>query len=284
MPIATYIVPYIFRKVNGNDLKFVSVKMAESQLLYSLMHYLHPNIYSCRLIKSYYITDSEAKLLNYLNQEHCDSIFGNETINPWKDTIVLMEDLKNFYTFIEVCAEKLQSNIPRAQKEICGFIRINSESVVPYCTKDGQKYVPLFYFEGETESFSNQVVKLENWDLAYLKFCFMVQGIKDELFDTKSCTVTSLKNLENHFPPDTHFEEYWPIKVVDTKHLLILNYANINPASAWIITPPNVELAPEKIILQTNTELAQITSQGMSMMKNTYQKEWPANKTVCIIT
>ena len=29
--------------------------------------------------------------------------------------------------------------------------RINGESVVPYTVKEGTKYVPLFYFEGETE-------------------------------------------------------------------------------------------------------------------------------------
>ena len=29
--------------------------------------------------------------------------------------------------------------------------RINGESVVPYTVKEGMKYVPLFYFEGETE-------------------------------------------------------------------------------------------------------------------------------------
>ena len=31
------------------------------------------------------------------------------------------------------------------------FSRINGESVVPYTVKEGTKYVPLFYFEGETE-------------------------------------------------------------------------------------------------------------------------------------
>ena len=64
----------------------------------------------------------------------------------------------------------------------CGFFRINGESVVPYTVKEGVKYVPLFYFEGETDHLKLKSESVEGWDLAYLKFCCKVQGIRNELF------------------------------------------------------------------------------------------------------
>ena len=57
----------------------------------------------------------------------------------------------------------------------CGFFRINGESVVPYTMKEGVKYVPLFYFEGETDHLKLKSDKVDGWDLAYLKFCCKVQ-------------------------------------------------------------------------------------------------------------
>ena len=40
---------------------------------------------------------------------------------------------------------------PRLYSQQYSLSRINGESVVPYTVKEGTKYVPLFYFEGETE-------------------------------------------------------------------------------------------------------------------------------------
>ncbi len=69
----------------------------------------------------------------------------------------------------------------------CGFFRINGESVVPYTLRDGVKFVPLFYFEGETEHLKLKSDQVNGWDLAYLKFCCKVQGIRNELFSSETC-------------------------------------------------------------------------------------------------
>ncbi|XP_008185792.1 uncharacterized protein LOC100167868 isoform X2 [Acyrthosiphon pisum] len=274
--IAGYNVPYIIRVINGEHLKFVSVRMAETQLLSNYLHYLHADIYTCTSVRSHFITEAEAKLLNDINQKHTECIYGKEMFFQGKDYIVRLEDVHEFYTFIEVCYKKLLCNITPGRREKCGFIRINSESVVPYCIKDNQKYVPLFYFEGETENLKHRAVKLENWNLAYLKFCCKVQGIRNELFASDSCTVTSLDDIKNYFPPETNFEEYWPAKVVDTQLLTNQKSTHVNPPGAWIRAPPEVVPAENSIPL-TLTAPASLP-QSMPVLMNTYQNGWPANQ------
>lgn len=279
--IAGYQVPSIIRVINGDHLNFVSVRIAETQLLSNYLHYLHADIYTCTSVRSHFITDAEAKLLNDINQKHSDCSYGKEMFFAGKDYIVRLEDVNEFYNFIEVCYKKLLCNVTPGRKEKCGFIRINSESVVPYCIKDGQKYVPLFYFEGETENLKHRAVKLENWNLAYLKFCCKVQGIRNELFASDSCTVTSLDDIKNYFPPETNFEEYWPAKVIDTQLLTNQKSTHVNPPGSWIRAPPEV-VSAETPLPHTLTAQTPGIPQSMPVMMN-YQNGWPTNQMVCII-
>ena len=94
----------------------------------------------------------------------------------------------------------------------CGFFRVNKESVLPYTTKNKIKYIPIFYLEGETEDLGLQADKVEGWDLAYLRFCCKVQGIKNEHTAADSCLVVALKDIKGLFPSGTTFEDYWPAK------------------------------------------------------------------------
>ncbi|CAI6347618.1 unnamed protein product [Macrosiphum euphorbiae] len=276
--IAGHHIPYIIRVVNTEQLKFVSVRMAETQLLSNYLHYLHADIYTCTSVRSHFITESEAKLLNDINQKHADCIYGKEVFFAGKDYIVRLEDVHEFYMFIEVCYKKLLCNVTPGRREKCGFIRINSESVVPYCIKDDQKYVPLFYFEGETENLKHRAVKLENWNLAYLKFCCKVQGIRNELFASDSCTVTSLDDIKNYFPPETNFEEYWPAKVVDTQLLTNQKSTHVNPPGAWIRAPP--EVVPAENTIPHNLTAPGPLPASVPILMNTYQNGWPANQMV----
>jgi hypothetical protein len=95
----------------------------------------------------------------------------------------------------------------------CGFFRINGQSVVPYIVKNSVKYVPLFYFEGETDRLKLKSEEVEGWDLAYLKFCCKVQGIRSTLFANDTCKVVALEEIKGHFPQGTSFEDYWPDKM-----------------------------------------------------------------------
>ncbi|CAH1725641.1 unnamed protein product [Aphis gossypii] len=255
--IARYHVPYIIRVINGEELKFVSVRMTETQLLSNYIPYLHADIFTCTSVRSHFITDSEAQILNEINIRHCDGFYGKDKFYAGKDYIVRLEDVHELYTFLEICVKKLQCNNTPSLSEKCGFISINSESVVPYSLKDGHIYVPLFYFEGETENLGHSAVKLENWDLAYLKFCCRVQGVRNELYTSDSCAVTSLDDIKNYFPPDTQFRPYWPANLIDAQLLINRKSTHVNPSGVWIRAPLEVP-APESTIPHSLTASAPV--------------------------
>jgi len=110
-----------------------------------------------------YITNYEAITLNEINKNTYFT-FGKEKFIAGKDYIVPLEDVQEFYTFIEVCYNRLLCKYKKGHQEKCGFIIINSQYVVPYCMKDNKKYVLLFYFEGEKEpntpSYKNRKLEL----------------------------------------------------------------------------------------------------------------------------
>lgn len=225
-------VPYIYRYGE----KWVCVRMAETKLLCKHLAALHPELYSCTYIRSFYVNELEARLLNEINSRHCDYQFGRDAFTV-RDLIVRLSETIQFFHFLEMCYNRVFRGIPTKDK--CGFIRINKESVVPYTVRDGQKYVPLFYFEGETDNLKQKSDQLKGWDLVYLKFCCKVQGIRNELFASETCSVISLTDIKSYFPVGTHFEEYWPNKIADTHLLINPKKSGQNPASGgqWTRAP-----------------------------------------------
>nr|XP_023018974.1 uncharacterized protein LOC111507841 isoform X5 [Leptinotarsa decemlineata] len=229
-------IPYILR--SGES--YCAVRMVEMKVLNKLLNYLHQDLYNCTNIRSYYITEAEARLLNEINFKHCDYQFGREQFTS-RDLIVRLTDANEFYQFLGHCYAKLVNNTDSENLERCGFIRINRESVVPYTVYNEQKYVPLFYFEGETDNLKQRADKLEGWDLSYLKFCCKVQGIRNELFAHDSCSVISLNDIKNYFPPGTMFEDYWPKKNLDSQLLISRNSNHQQQIVQWTrqpIAPP----------------------------------------------
>lgn len=224
-------IPYI----NRAGEKYCAVRMVEMKALNKYLNYLHQDIYNCTCIRSYYITENEGRLLNEINIKHCDYQFGKEQFTQ-RDLIVRLSDAIEFYNFLCSCYTKLVNGETDSLGR-SGFIRINKESVVPYTVYNDQKYVPLFYFEGETENLKQRANKLEGWDLSYLKFCCKVQGIRNELFAHDSCSVISLNDIKNYFPPGTLFEDYWPKKSVDSQLLISGNTRNQSQIIQWTRQP-----------------------------------------------
>ncbi|XP_034939021.1 uncharacterized protein [Chelonus insularis] len=278
-------IPYIFR---GGE-KYCAVRILEAKLLNKYLNYLHSDIYSCTCIKSYFITEAESKLLNEINTKHCEGQFGKEQFTWNKDLVVRLSDAKEFYTFLDVCYTKLTSqNVGAGQKsDKCGFIRINKESVVPYTVKDNLKYVPLFYFEGETDNLKLKAEKLEGWDLSYLKFCCKVQGIRNELFASETCSVISLSDIKSYFPPGTGFEDYWPSKVMDSQ--LFVSGKSGASAGGWTKQPPAPPSVSKSVPVQNNSVKTQLNSrpaiQNMSTRNNTASTTLqPVNQSRSVVT
>uniref|UniRef100_A0A1L8DFS6 Putative transcription factor iia n=1 Tax=Nyssomyia neivai TaxID=330878 RepID=A0A1L8DFS6_9DIPT len=246
-------IPYILR--SGE--KYCAVRIVESKLLNKYLNYLHHDIYSCTCVRSYYITEAEGRLLNEINHKHSESHFGREMFTV-KDLVVRLSDVSKFWTFLDVCYKKLlMGNNGQGQSEKCGFIRINKESVVPYTVRDGQKFVPLFYFEGETENLKLKADNLSGWDLSYLKFCCKVQGIRNELFASDKVAVISLTDIKSYFPPGTQFEDYWPNKVVDTQ--LLVQKSSTNSSVHWTRQP---SAPPPKPSSSTQPKAAPVRKQA----------------------
>lgn len=259
-------IPYIFR--SGE--KYCAVRILESKLLNKYLSYLHADIYSCTCIRSYYITEAESKLFNDINTKHCENQFGRDTFTC-KDLVVRLSDAKEFYTFLDVCYTKLTAgnnpNVTSGRKaEKCGFIRINKESVVPYTVKDGLQYVPLFYFEGETENLKLKAEKLEGWDLSYLKFCCKVQGIRNELFASETCSVISLSDIKSYFPPGTGFEDYWPTKVMDSQ--LLVNSNGNGSGGGWTKQPPTPPATKPTSVQSANKIVPPLNARATPMPPN----------------
>lgn len=235
-------IPYIFR--NKGE-KYTSVRMVERKLLSKFLTVLPTEVNTCHCIRSYYITDAECKLLNEINLKHADCHFGKEAFTS-KDLVVRLSDAKEFYHFLDLCYKKLvlkRSN----SSDRCGFFRINGESVVPYTVTDGNKFVPLFYFEGETDHLKLKSETVDGWDLAYLKFCCKVQGIRNELFASETCRVVALEEIKQHFPQGTTFEDYWPAKgSIEPVHAQRISAGNWTQRPATAAAPTPSVLPPAK--------------------------------------
>lgn len=241
-------IPYIIRQSE----KYCAVRIVESKLLNKYLNVLHQDLYNCTNIRSYYITDVEARLLDEINFRHCDQYFGKEKFSM-KDLIVRLSDAQKFQQFLDVCYKKL-TNLSTPNDK-CGFIRINNESVVPYTVRDGQKMVPLFYFEGETDNLKLKADSLSGWDLSYLKFCCKVQGIRNELFASETVAVISLDDIKSYFPQGTIFEDYWPNKVVDTQ--LLMPQKSHNSTVNWTHPPPKAQLPQQQQTQQKSSQQSQ---------------------------
>lgn len=240
---------------NGVNIRYVSVRMAENSILRYHLLCMNPEIYTCIWVKSHYISEYEAKMLNEINIQHCQQIYGKSLFEAGKDYIVHMEDVRELYTFLEFCCEIIRCSVRNSK---CGFVKINKSTILPYCKiKGNRRYVPIDFFEGQTESLQRRTVKLENWNLAYLKFACIAMGInKETLFNDSSCDVICLSSMKRQFPRRSRFIEFWPSKL-DHLQPLTEMLDELGPkefvSSMWIklpiVTMPTIEMVCCWIIL-----------------------------------
>lgn len=157
-------IPYVYRR---DDKKFCSVRILDQCIVKMFANVLRPELSGCVSIQSFYVSEIEARLLNEINVKHCEWQYGRELFTV-RDLIVSLDDALELIQFLQTCREKLVRKSCDPQDR-CGFFRIGGESVVPYTVIGGIKYVPLFYFEGETGNLDRRAIQITGWDLAYLK-------------------------------------------------------------------------------------------------------------------
>lgn len=235
--------PFIIRIVDKKPKKFIPLRIAEKGLYELYLKYLHSDIRTYVTLKCYVITEIEEKLLNDINRNHSGRMYGKKPFVASIDRIVELEDIKEYFNFIEVCFNKLLCRTNPEWKKTCGFIRINSDAVLPYSIKDEKMYVPLFYFEGERENLGHSAIKLKSWSLAYLKFCCRILNIRKELYSGDFCLVVCLEDVKCYFPPETDFEDFWPANVILSGLIRRYDFPFAAPS-------PNDESVPESNLQQ----------------------------------
>lgn len=266
--------------------------MAETQLLRTYLNFSESYMYTYVSIKSYNITVKEAEFLNEIILKHSDEVYRNDQLVAGVDQIVRYEDIYECYLFMEVCYKTLKNKFSPIRKHKCGFIRIwecpelpdQWMYLVPYCFIDNKKYVPLFYFEC-TDELKHQAIKLEDWNLAYIKFCCKIQGLYRH-FPIDSCLVISLDIIMSQFKPQTKYVDFWPEKMFEVMSIK----ANGNKSfhiisqSTRITTPSSLEQNIDDDIhhpipspLATNS-----TSLSIAMGINSSQNGTPLNQLVCV--
>jgi len=183
------------------------------------------------------ITDLEAKILNDINKKH----YGMDSqLFAGKDYIVLLEEFFSMFSFLDKCYSKLVSNNASKYKHKCGFSYVDSVCVVPYCAVGDQKYLPLFCFEGDTDTLIERTVNFIDLNLAYLKFCCNVLGVRDELFDKDILAVVDFDHVKNSLPPETDFNYLWPSMLTDSFLITCKKSMHQNPPGSWFKVLPEV--------------------------------------------
>lgn len=96
-----------------------------------------------------------------------------------------------------------------SETDRCGFVIIGEESIIPFILYESKRYIPLFYLEDEdiTEELHSKSVWVDGWNVAYMKFCCKVQGIRPSLYESDVCKVIPLDEI---VPQGTECEDYWP--------------------------------------------------------------------------
>ena len=134
-------VPFIFR---GSE-KFVSVKMVESRLLSKFPKMKQGDLSNVGPIYSYYVTDSEAKLLTEINKSCYKHGFGTKPFST-KDLIVSLDNFASFYSKAKKHFESKKAEDAAVARQLAtpvgGWLQINN-TVIPYLLRGGVKFIPL---------------------------------------------------------------------------------------------------------------------------------------------
>ncbi|KAJ6635938.1 hypothetical protein Bhyg_14524 [Pseudolycoriella hygida] len=216
-------IPFLLRQSE----KYCSVRMVGTELIYNYSKSLHPDILGCvTIIPSFYVTQAESRLLNEINHIHCDWSFSQYLFTE-KDVLIKLSDVENLCKFFLTCYKKLTMGA-NGPSDKCGFFRINNKSAVPYIVRNGERFVPLLCFEGETENLKLKIESLSGWDLCYIKFCCTVQGILKELYPSGPVNVIRFEEVKDMFPTGTEFRNFWPDSEL-TNQYLVPNPTPIQP-------------------------------------------------------
>ncbi|XP_076364709.1 uncharacterized protein LOC143253951 [Tachypleus tridentatus] len=255
--------PFILR---GQD-KFIAVRMVEAKVVSKYSRILPWVVFTCTNIKSYFITENEARLLNEINGFHCAFQFGQKTFTS-KDVVVCLSEILCFHEFLETCRSKLfPVSGDRLLAKKCGLIMMNN-IVLPYIDKSGSKYVPFTMLPNGVLADASRNVN--DWDLAYLYFlCHVAQLNKTKL--KRGTYLVSVDKLFFSSGQVPVIQEWWP-----KTPLLHINNGHMSPSHSpdCIQRIWNVSVFPDQVTRQTvNKYVEQQEIQQLQVQTSNSAKE-----------
>lgn len=220
---------YVIRVENEIEVKYVSKVTSQNNLLTKYFQKLHPKICKCAdIIESYSMTETEERIFRRLNSKYL--VPNVPQAHRECRFIIKYEEFKKYYTYIISCFYKLTSQ-DNLLTEKFGLIRVNIDSVLPYYVQDNVKYVPFVYFENKLKELEPLTIVMEKWTYVYIKFCYLVHGIKYDFSNIKSFSMISIDLVKNHLRPNIEIQEYWPDNTNDLVSLECFN--NKFPLSSY---------------------------------------------------
>lgn len=197
-----YGVPYILR----NTTKYFSVPMILKRrpMIGTYISLMQSTVYEYYYRVMVNATSTECNLLNEINEKHCNRQFSDTRLAV-ESKLLKDTDAYAFYDFLETCFGKLRFIESKVESKI-GFIQFSFSNIyIPFVTINKERYMPLYCFSNTN---TVNIEFISGWDLAYLRFCCLYQGIwrgSSDIF-----AVISLSSMIASLPSSTSFVTCWP--------------------------------------------------------------------------
>lgn len=233
-------IPVILR---CDGVRYSPVRIVEQEIIKRYENLPHL-VFQCITLKSFYLTTTEAKLLNNINFNHCENRYGEVFFNT-KDVIISAEDAKGISRFLNISNIVFNKDLTQLCDKL-GVIRIQPDpenssmkSLIPYITR-GRSYTQSdVNFIGDNANLSNEAVKNtdgqlrrfvpaklvepylrssglqaapNDWDIMYLKMLCMYSEINPALYpkrDDRLVCLHELRYASTNTP--VLYEEYKPM-------------------------------------------------------------------------
>lgn len=226
-------VPVIIR---CDGVRYSPVRIVEQEIIrkyYTLSHQVFP----CITLKSFYLTSVEAKLLNNVNFNHCESRYGDAFFTP-KDVVISAEDVKGISRFLNISNIIFNKDLTQVSDRL-GVLRLQLDpsnpsltTLIPYITrgKSSDRSEGFEFTEGDSNLLNEAVKNTDgqmrrfipaklvdpylrsnglqgapsDWDVMYLKMLCKYCELNPALYVKKEDRLVCLNDLfytSSNMPP-----------------------------------------------------------------------------------
>lgn len=199
-------IPYIVRDSES----YVAWIIYENKILKRFTPILSKMVLACITADLKLMSEAEAAMFNEINLKHCDgNLAGHDFRFVSEAPMLSLEDVKKSLKFFLTCLNVVC--LTKINNDLFGFLKISGENEVAFVWNNNTHLVPLFYFEGQSEYLDSKSINLtDKWQVRYMRFCCMAQGVRQDYYDASPMKVVDFKYVRSLFPENTPVECSWP--------------------------------------------------------------------------